>query len=267
LDVTKANLFFARGVIVVEGPAEDILLPTLANLLGRNLEKYGVSLIDVKGTGLGRFARIFQRADPAADGEIGIPVSCITDMDVMPDCAPWIVGILEHGKPFPELAGTKRKWRAKRDFPGTSLADRRTTIEARAKGQKVETFVANEWTLEYDLAFFGLGEFVWIAAHLADKDNALLTTPEKRDEEITAAKAEYVALAGAGKPVEELASEVYARFMRDGVSKAITAQHLASLLSEAFHAGQLTSGKLRQSLPKYLIDAIEHVTAPLPVLG
>jgi putative ATP-dependent endonuclease of the OLD family len=29
LDVTKANLFFARGVLIVEGDAENILLPTL----------------------------------------------------------------------------------------------------------------------------------------------------------------------------------------------------------------------------------------------
>ena len=33
LDVTKANLFFAHGVIVVEGDAEAILLPVLARLL------------------------------------------------------------------------------------------------------------------------------------------------------------------------------------------------------------------------------------------
>lgn len=266
LDVTKANLFFARGVVVVEGPAEDILIPTLADLLGRNLEKYGVSLIDVKGTGLGRFSRILQRAKPAEDGEIGIPVSCITDMDVMPDCAPWIVGVVEAGKPFPPLAGTRRKWRAKQDFPGTGLAERRASIELRASGQKVRTFVADEWTLEYDLAFSGLGEFVWTAAHLTDKDEALLKAPEKRDAEIAAGKAEYAALLLAGKPQDVLASEVYARFMKDGVSKAIAAQYLASLLSEAVCNGQLNVGELRAKLPKYLIAAVEHVTEPLPVL-
>ena len=266
LDVTKANLFFARGVIVVEGPAEDILLPTLANLLGRNLEKYGVSIIDVKGTGLGRFARIFQRADTAADGEIGIPVSCITDMDVMPDCAPWIVGVVDVGKPFPALAGTKRKWRAKQDFVGTGLADRRAKIEARASGQNVKTFVADEWTLEYDLAVSGLGEFVWTAAHLADKDDVLLMNPAQRANEISSAKAEYTSLTTGGKAVEELASEVYARFMKEGVSKAISAQYLASALAEAVQTGQLTAADLRGKLPKYLVAAIEHVTEPLPVL-
>ena len=87
LDATKANLFFARGVIIVEGPGEALLLPTLANLLHRNLTDYGVSIVDVKSTGLRRYARIFQRKN---GDEINIPVSCITDRDVMPDCAPAI---------------------------------------------------------------------------------------------------------------------------------------------------------------------------------
>src|SRR3546814_4429225 len=47
LDVTKANLFFARAVLIVEGEAENILLPAIAELLGRPLSKYGVSIVNV----------------------------------------------------------------------------------------------------------------------------------------------------------------------------------------------------------------------------
>ncbi|MBY3186058.1 AAA family ATPase [Rhizobium laguerreae] len=262
LDVTKSNLFFARGVIVVEGPAENILVPTLADLLGRNLERYGVSLIDVKGTGLGRFARILQRSKPEVDGEIGIPVSCITDMDVMPDCAPWLVGILKEGDPFPPLQGSRRKWRAKRDFPGDGLVHRRATIEARASGQRIRTFVANEWTLEYDLAFFGLAEYVWIAADLADNDDALLVAPETFDAKVAQAKSGYSDIAGSVPSNEQLCSKVYARFAKDGVSKAISAQYLASILADAVGKGDLTPAGLSALLPPYLLAAIEHVTAP-----
>jgi len=261
LDVTKANLFFARGVIIVEGPAEEILLPTVADLLDRSLEEYGVSLIDVKGTGLGRFARIFQRSEPTKDGQIEIPVSCITDMDVMPDCAPWIVGILDEGQQFPVI-GT-RKWRAKQDFSGNGLAERRATIKARADGQRVKTFVADEWTLEYDLSFSGLGEFVWTAAHLTEIDQTLLDAPNKLDEEILVAKANYAALKSATSTTEELASKVYARFKRDGISKAISAQYLASILDKAVEAGDLAAQDLESMLPRYLVEAIEHVTKPL----
>ena len=39
LDVTKANLFFAQSVILVEGDAENILIPVIADILGRPLTK------------------------------------------------------------------------------------------------------------------------------------------------------------------------------------------------------------------------------------
>ncbi|WP_461800421.1 TOPRIM nucleotidyl transferase/hydrolase domain-containing protein, partial [Lactococcus lactis] len=42
LDATKANLFFARNVMIVEGPGEALLLPTLSRLLGRDFVDFGV---------------------------------------------------------------------------------------------------------------------------------------------------------------------------------------------------------------------------------
>jgi putative ATP-dependent endonuclease of the OLD family len=42
LDATKANLFFARGLVIVEGDAENILLPALAAKIGRPFGKHGV---------------------------------------------------------------------------------------------------------------------------------------------------------------------------------------------------------------------------------
>lgn len=103
LDVTKANLFFARGVVIVEGDGENILLPALARLIGRDFAEHGVSVVNVGSTGLRRFARIFQRKDPAVDGMVGVPVSCIADRDVMPDCAPVIVGRLKEGEDVPGI--------------------------------------------------------------------------------------------------------------------------------------------------------------------
>ncbi len=66
LDATKTNLFFAKGVIIVEGDAENILIPTLAELLDRPLYKYGVSIVNVGSTALLRFANIFKRKDENA---------------------------------------------------------------------------------------------------------------------------------------------------------------------------------------------------------
>lgn len=63
LDATKANLFFAKSVMMVEGPSEELLIPTIAKLIGKDFTEYGVSVVNVRGIGLSRFARIFQRAD------------------------------------------------------------------------------------------------------------------------------------------------------------------------------------------------------------
>jgi putative ATP-dependent endonuclease of OLD family len=73
LDVTKANLFFACGVMIVEGDAENILLPTLATLIGRDFTEHGVSIVNVGSVGLRRYARIFQRKDAQNDGQLDIP--------------------------------------------------------------------------------------------------------------------------------------------------------------------------------------------------
>ena len=59
LDATKANLFFARGVILVEGDAENLLLPTIAKIIGRDLHSCGVSIVNVGSTAYERYAKIF----------------------------------------------------------------------------------------------------------------------------------------------------------------------------------------------------------------
>ena len=84
LDATKANLFFARSVIIVEGPGEALLLPTLSKLLGCNFTDYGTSLVDVRSTGLRRYARIFQRKDE--NKQLGIISLSVTHATFTSNC-------------------------------------------------------------------------------------------------------------------------------------------------------------------------------------
>ncbi len=262
--MTKANLFFARAVLVVEGDAENILLQIIAKLLGRDFHHHGVSVVNVGGVGLGRYARVFMRENEAQDGTINIPVACITDLDVMPDNAPWIVGKLDEGQLIPARPPSKRQWRVKADFPGDKLDQRRAERRAKASGQRVETFVADEWTLEYDLAFHGLGKHVFRAATLALADDRLNAGTTTRAAVLGAADAAYQALADAGHDVPTLASHVYALFEGDGASKAIGAQFLAELLEQEIVGGVLNAEGLRASLPPYVVAAIAHITGPFP---
>ncbi|HGD3635057.1 TPA: ATP-dependent endonuclease [Enterobacter hormaechei] len=75
LDVTRAELFFARRVIFVEGAAELMLIDALAKKMNFDLREYGVSLISVEGLNFDSFLPLF--------GEQGlrIPVAVVTDAD------------------------------------------------------------------------------------------------------------------------------------------------------------------------------------------
>jgi len=81
LDVTKSNLFFAKGVIIVEGWSEEILIPAIAQKLGYDLTKHEVSIVNVGSTAYLHFAKIFLRTD---SNKMTVPISIITDLDVRP---------------------------------------------------------------------------------------------------------------------------------------------------------------------------------------
>lgn len=78
LDVTKANIFFAQGVILVEGPTEQLLIPEFAKILGYNLTDYGISIISTNNLGFEHFVNIFKRKEAPYNQ---IPIAVITDAD------------------------------------------------------------------------------------------------------------------------------------------------------------------------------------------
>ena len=77
LDITRAELFFARRVMFVEGAAELMLISALAKLseTGFDLRQHGVSVISVEGLNFDCFLPLFGQAG------LPIPVSVITDGD------------------------------------------------------------------------------------------------------------------------------------------------------------------------------------------
>jgi len=62
LDAIRCNLLFARGVILVEGDAEEILIPHLIKeVYGVSLDELGVSLINVRSTAFENLANLFHK--------------------------------------------------------------------------------------------------------------------------------------------------------------------------------------------------------------
>lgn len=82
LDATKSNMLFSKGVLFVEGIAEQLLIPTLAEYVpGCDLEKQHVTVINVGGSTFKHFLPLF-----GARTQIGAPhlqcrIGCIPDGD------------------------------------------------------------------------------------------------------------------------------------------------------------------------------------------
>jgi putative ATP-dependent endonuclease of OLD family len=75
LDVTKAEILFARGVILVEGTAESFIVPTVANNMGKNLDEYGITVCSINGTDFIPFIKILSKTN------LNIPFIVLTDGD------------------------------------------------------------------------------------------------------------------------------------------------------------------------------------------
>lgn len=80
LDVTKASLLFAHGVVLVEGVAEQLLLPVFARRHGRPLPPSGVAVINIGGVAFRPFVDLF--------GSEKLPFPCVAVSDRDPSTSP-----------------------------------------------------------------------------------------------------------------------------------------------------------------------------------
>jgi putative ATP-dependent endonuclease of OLD family len=233
LDATKANLFFARGVIMVEGDAENLLLPAIARRLGRPLENHGVSIVKVGHVGLFRYSRILQRT---AGPEIPVAVALLHDRDIPPDIAKQLVGERK----------TESEWDA------DQKAKRLTGMQDE-NGQGVRAFISEQWTLEYDLA--RQPEF----APLLHRAIKLARASRKKisNEVIPEADAELAEWRKAASgDADTVALAIFRPLYESKVSKAETAEQLANLIDHLTD----TPGEFRAKCPSYLSQAIDYVT-------
>lgn len=65
LDVTKSQLFFANGVILVEGISEALLMKVFSKKVGDtyDIEKAGIEIVNINGVGFDHFANLFNNAE------------------------------------------------------------------------------------------------------------------------------------------------------------------------------------------------------------
>lgn len=86
--MTKSQLFFARGVILVEGISEALLMPRFASAMGNkfDLDRNGIEVVNIGGVAFEPFASLFNSKD--ASKRLSTPCSILTDDDRGDDGVP-----------------------------------------------------------------------------------------------------------------------------------------------------------------------------------
>lgn len=246
LDATKADMFFAQGVIMVEGDAENLILPSLSRAIGKPLSQYGVTVLNVGSTAFLRYSRIFRRKN-SKNGLFNIPVACLTDLDI--NTSDYIYN-----------GGISEDYKVKRQV-------KKSGIVGRLDGQVVRTFVSPYWTLEHDIALSELRPLLMKAILQAKKiqksDKHGLT--DKKNEVV---ENEIKSLTTSWKEKNytdfQIAHDIYTNLITkesNKISKAIIGQCFATLIEEYEDKEELKKIILRDKKLSYLVEAITYATS------
>lgn len=264
LEATRANLFFAKGVILVEGDAENLLIPTIAYIIGRPLHRYGVSIVNVGSTAYKRYADIFKRKDNA---DFGVPVSIVSDLDIRA-----LEYYQDKGKKYPvdnynpELLEKER-------------TEKKQKLKHETEEGNIRLFLSPQWTLEYELACSRLYKYLWQAILIGKKEenksfdyeSLLKETDKEVEQKLLRCHGKSCCTYGSVTHDKQLSYEIFSSLNDKKVSKAITAQYLADILlrqhekeRENNDDSQNTVKYILENDPylKYIVDAIKHVTEP-----
>lgn len=220
LDVTRAEMLFARAVVLVEGPAEQFLVPAFANAyleregICSSLDDLGISVCSVNGTDFAPFRRLLSKSG------LAIPNAVLTDGDPRESKGTVVHTGLQRGIRL--IWNTKTREQTQAKYDADDLAEVQTALNAQG------IFVGQE-TLEIDL----LDEF---------SDEMKETYSELRNSE-KASQRFSAAVDGASSDAA-LRQELLGRI--ETVGKGRFAQRLASKVKE-------------KDPPAYIQQAIEYI--------
>lgn len=142
LDVTKSQMFFAKGILFVEGICEAILLPEMAKMLNRPFDKFAVEMVNVDGTSFRPFAKILTLP---GEGKCFAKAAILTDDDRCTDKDDQNTYIAKHLDFDDDLTGIYQKIQT--GYPSARF----NKISELCTGINVELCGAIK-TLEYELA-------------------------------------------------------------------------------------------------------------------
>lgn len=151
LDAVRSNLLFAKSVILVEGDAEEILIPLMVKkVLGVSLDELGISLVNIGSTGFANVSVLFHET------RVRRRCSIITDLDAA----------FMNSDPLPSDDAELLKFKSKLRGSEKSGAARKLILDEQAAGNKwLRPFYAKN-TLEVD--FVACGNAAKVVASVND---------------------------------------------------------------------------------------------------
>ncbi len=82
LDINRGEMLFSKGVLLVEGDAEEYIIPIFAHLLGYDLDELSISICSVSGTNFSPYVKLL------CSRGLNIPFATITDLDPQENAEP-----------------------------------------------------------------------------------------------------------------------------------------------------------------------------------
>ena len=131
MDITRSTLYYSKAFILVEGPCEALLLPTLSRRIdpALDLTRLHVSTIPISGVSFNTFRKILDEKG------VAVPVAIVTDGD------PAIISNGDWREDSPTRAGD-----------GLAVCERTSDLVAAFEGHPLAKVFASGLTLEHELA-------------------------------------------------------------------------------------------------------------------
>lgn len=162
LDATKSTMLFAKGVILVEGIAEQLLVPTFAEACGYSLSDAHVAVVAVGGRTFKHFLPLFGAMLDDESIALDRPVACIVDADP---------GRRQDGGHFQNCYPYQIE---NQDEDGYEYRVRSSVVDNLQKCTEERLNLAifyGEKTLEYDLAKVNADSDVLVTRHCAHESH------------------------------------------------------------------------------------------------
>jgi putative ATP-dependent endonuclease of OLD family len=246
LDATKSTMLFSRGIILVEGISEQLLIPTLAEHCGYSLDQSHIAVVAIGGRTFKHFLPLFGAGLSGASLGLKRKVACIVDAD--PSQKKFEGAKFKKCYPY--------QLDRKNDYEYKSQSDVVLNLTEQVANCKNAKIFFGEKTLEYDLAFYNPQTPLLITEHCVyEKElRALSSSPDTVPEKLE------------GKVGSEVVDDMVSIDDRDEhIGHQFATFYLSCVSGKGEHAQALNlqirseSGDRGLVVPEYIKNAITWV--------